>query len=301
MKQTKTHIISSSDGLSIAILVCEPNIEPKAIVQIAHGMAEHKERYIAFMSFLADHGYVCVINDHRGHGESVKVFDDLGYFYKGGAKALLNDTFEVSKWAKNRYNNIPLFLFGHSMGSLLVRAYARKYDYYINKLVICGSPSNNAFIWFGKLLTYFFSPHQRPEMLYKMVLGNKNRLFESERLPNAWLSANRDNVVKYNQDKYCGYKFTSNGCKSLFNLMNAAYSKHGWLVSRPNMPILFISGGKDPCMVDEDHFLKAVERIKKVGYTNVKYIVYPGLRHEILNENDINVFFDVLNFFDSTD
>ena len=89
MKQTKTHIISSSDGLSIAILVCEPETEPKAIVQIAHGMAEHKERYIAFMSFLADHGYICVINDHRGHGESVKVFDDLGYFYKGDRKSVV--------------------------------------------------------------------------------------------------------------------------------------------------------------------------------------------------------------------
>lgn len=91
MNMLKRRIEASSDGLRLAMLISEPVGEPKGIVQIVHGMCEHKERYIPFMEYLSAHGYVCAIHDHRGHGETVLNEEDLGYMYKGGWRALVEE------------------------------------------------------------------------------------------------------------------------------------------------------------------------------------------------------------------
>ena len=90
---------ASADDLSLAVLVSEPEGSPEGVFQIVHGMCEHKERYVPFMEYLSAHGYVCVIHDHRGHGESVKTPDDLGFMYKGGWRAMVEDVRVVSDWA----------------------------------------------------------------------------------------------------------------------------------------------------------------------------------------------------------
>ena len=145
MSKTEMFTIPSAvDGLPLSVFVVSPEDgQPKGLVQFAHGMAEHKERYLPFMQFLADHGYACLINDHRGHGASVKSPDDLGYFYAGGAAALVADLHQLTLWFRQRYPGPKLILFGHSMGSLAVRVYRQKYDGDIDGLVVCGSPGAN--------------------------------------------------------------------------------------------------------------------------------------------------------------
>ena len=108
---------SKCDGLYLDITVFEPENEIKGIFQISHGMAEHKERYYKFMEYLAENGYVTVINDHRGHGKSVKSNDDLGYFYDNSAEYIVEDLHQITKLIKEQYYNKPVVLFGHSMGS----------------------------------------------------------------------------------------------------------------------------------------------------------------------------------------
>ena len=120
---------SAYDGLpmTVAFLVpggqnSEPAAAPRAIVQLVHGMCEHKERYYPLMQYLVSKGFICVIHDHRGHGGSVRSADDLGYFYEGGYRAAVEDTHQVTQWAKENFPGLPLFLFGHSMGSMVVRS-----------------------------------------------------------------------------------------------------------------------------------------------------------------------------------
>ena len=110
------------DGI---IISCE---NPKGIVQISHGMCEHKERYINFMNFLSNHGYLCIIHDHRGHGKSIKDKNDLGYFYDNGHLAIVEDLHQITLMIKQQYPHLPLYLLGHSMGSLVVRCFCQKYD-----------------------------------------------------------------------------------------------------------------------------------------------------------------------------
>lgn len=149
----KEKIASPSDGLEISILLCGPAIgTPKGIVQIVHGMCEHKERYLPFMEYLAENGFYSIIHDHRGHGESIRSSEDLGYFYEGGWTAIIDDINAVTGRARTEHPELPLILFGHSMGSMAVRSYAKRYDDLISGLIVCGSPSRNSGAGIGKLV-----------------------------------------------------------------------------------------------------------------------------------------------------
>ena len=119
---------ASADDLTLSLLVSVPEGTPRGVFQLVHGMCEHKERYIPFMEFLTAHGYVCVIHDQRGHGASVKSVQDLGYLYEGGWRAMVEDVRVVCDWAQQEYPGLDYTLFGHSMGSMTVRSFAKRYD-----------------------------------------------------------------------------------------------------------------------------------------------------------------------------
>ena len=121
-------IVSSSDGLKLDIAYIVPKGETLGVIQISHGMAEHKERYFDFMEFLASNGYICVISDHRGHGKSIKNEDDLGYFYTDNINFIVDDLHEVTLYIKKKFKDKKIYLFSHSMGTLVSRCYIEKYD-----------------------------------------------------------------------------------------------------------------------------------------------------------------------------
>ena len=292
---------STFDDLSLSCLVSEPEDgQARGLVQLVHGMCEHKERYIPFMEFLSSNGYVCVIHDHRGHGESVKSSEDLGYMYKGGWKALVEDVRTVAQWAKEHYPGLKHILFGHSMGSMVVRSFAKRYDDMIDTLFVCGCPSDNPAKGAGKLLadlyTVFGGGHCRPKLLQKLSFGQYNAPFADEGYTAAWVCSDKETLKAYHSDPLCMYQFTANGFSNLMSLMKDCYSEKGWKVSRPDLPIHFISGADDPCMVSEKAIGQAVDLMKKVGYKQVDLKLYKGMRHEILNETARSlVWNDVLN------
>ena len=114
-------IPSEFDGLKLEVAIATPVEIPKGIIQFSHGMAEHKERYFDFMNYLTNHGYVCVIHDHRGHGESVEMEDDYGFFYTENEQAIIDDLYTVTKYIKNEYPGIPLWLRAGSLRDTTLR------------------------------------------------------------------------------------------------------------------------------------------------------------------------------------
>ena len=295
----KFTIPGASDNVQLSTLVIAPE-SPKAVFQLVHGMAEHKERYIPLMNYLSEKGYACVINDLRGHGESVASQEDLGYMGKGGMRGLVDDVHNVTNWAKEQYPGLPVFLLGHSMGSMIVRSYLKRYDKDIDGLIVCGSPSNNPAAGLGNFLAgcigLFKGQRHRSEFLADLSTGSYDKRFKADGLKNAWLSTNRANVQAYNNDPLCGFTFTVNGYRNgLFRLMQDIYSPKGWTVSHPELPVHFIAGSDDPCIVSIRKFSEAVSFIRARGYREVTSQVYPGLRHEILNETGReDVFRDIL-------
>lgn len=304
MKATEYRIRSHYDEVDLDVLVCTPETEdPKAVIQLVHGMCEYKERYVPFMEFLCGNGFACIIHDHRGHGKSVKAPEDLGYFYSSGWEGIVADIFVVNGMAKGMFPQKPVFLFGHSMGSLAVRCFAKRFDDLIDGLVVCGSPSKNPATGAGLMLTRLIGSikgdRHRPGLIHKMAFEGFNKKFESEG-PNAWLSTDKTVVDMYNADPLCGYMFTANGFIGLFNLMKDCYDLGEWKVSKPEMPILFIAGTDDPCITSYKDFIHATDCMRTVGYGNVKSHAYNGMRHEILNERQKEtVWNDLLEKFSS--
>jgi len=292
-------IKASADDLELAVAFIEPEGPAKGIFQIVHGMAEHKERYYGFMETLAANGYVAVIHDQRGHGESVKSKEDLGFMFKGGWKAMVEDVKVVQDWAKSRFPGLPVVLFGHSMGSLVVRSFAKRYDDSISRLIVCGCPSDNPAKGAGQAMAGLIGTirgwHHRSSLLNNMSFASYNKPFEKEG-DFAWLSQNKDNVRSYVDDPLCGYCFTASGFHGLMGVMRDCYSKKGWKASHPVLPIFFISGGDDPCRTSDEDFRKAVKFMEDRGYSNVRSKLYPGLRHEILLEKASEVVDDILGF-----
>lgn len=293
---------SACDNLDLDILYVVPSGTIKGLVQLSHGMAEHKERYRDFMSFLADRGYLVFINDHRGHGESVKNDLDYGYFYDQKGDYIVNDLYHLSLYFKKEYPGLPLYLFGHSMGSLVVRKYLQRYDDTIDKLIVCGSPSRNPLVKFALLLTdimiFFKGDRYRSPLINDLAFGSFDKRFAGD-LTNRWLSVNEENVKEYNQSKKNGFIFTLNGFRNLFLLMIDVYDKHRYQVKKPELPILFIAGKDDPVIGSIDKWHQAIMFLKKCGYKDVEGIAYEDMRHEILNEKErLIVYKDVGHFME---
>lgn len=298
-------IKASADALQLGLIVTEPEGEPRAIVQFCHGMCEHKERYIPFMEYLSGHGYICVMHDHRGHGESVKCTEDLGYMYEGGWQALVDDVKVVNDWIRAEYgSSLKLFLFGHSMGSMVVRSFAKRWDCLLDGLFVCGCPSWNPASGIGRILAKVLglgNDHRRPALLQAMSFGSFNKPFQQDG-PNAWVCSDKEALAAYNSDPLCQYIFTANGFYNLLGLCQDCYSspKKGWAVSKPSMPVRFISGAEDPCRISDKDLDKAVALMSAVGYTDVTLTTYAGMRHEILNETlKAVVWEDILKEFDT--
>ena len=302
MPETRCYTLKSeADGLELSLCEVLPDGEPRALVQLAHGMSEHKERYLPFMQALAAHGYAAIINDHRGHGASVRDRGDLGYFYAGGAEALLEDMRQISRAFKARFPGKKLILFGHSMGSLAVRAYRRKYESEIDALVVCGSPGANpatgAGLALNRLMTLLRGERYVSPMFVQMTTGGYAKRFPDPTTANRWLSVNEQNVRAYDADPLCGFPFTLNGYRALLELMRDAYAPAP--ARNPGLPVHFISGADDPCAPDAKGFDDAVARLRADGFQRVTSKMYPGMRHEILNDDGREqVIGDLLALFD---
>lgn len=302
MESKNFNIKSDFDGLNLSCLLYIPD-SIKGIIQIVHGMAEHKERYIYFMERLCESGYVVFAHDHRGHGKSIKTEEDLGYFYDSTGKAIVDDCHQMTIYLKNKFKNVPLILFGHSMGSLVVRAYTKKYDFDIDKLIVCGSPSENSAATAAKVLIDLDILRKGDRYISKtftsLATGAYGKAYPNEGL-NSWISKNKQNVDNYNNDPLCGFPFTLNGYRNLMILMQEAYAKKGWILKNSLLPIMFISGSGDPCAESKEKWLKAIGSMKSHGYKNVSGKMYEGYRHEILQEDcKDEIVNDVLHFIES--
>ena len=291
-------IKSSSDGLKIELAYTIPKDEIKGIVQFSHGMAEHKERYFNFMEYLSNNGYVCVINDHRGHGNSVKDKKDLGYFYTDDINFIIDDLHDVTKYIKEKFSNQKLHLFSHSMGTLVARGYMQKYDNEIEKIILCGTPTQNPFTPFAIFMAYVFKfigmGKKTNKILNQLTFASYNKGYNTE---NEWLSKNPENISIYNDDELCGFIFTTNGFINLYKLLKRAFEPQKYEVKNKKLDIFLIAGKNDPVIQSEQKFKNLEQFLNKLGYKNIKSKLYPDLRHEILNEKEYEqIYRDVLEF-----
>ena len=296
----ESYLMSEADGLELSVLGVIPgNRKFRGIVQLVHGMSENKERYLSFMNYLADHGYITIIHDHRGHGKSVRSKKDLGYMYGGGSSALLQDIQTVNRLIREEFPDLPLILLGHSMGSLAVRALASRHDDCMDMLIICGSPSKNPGRFLGEQIARgeqaLFGARHKSKLLETLSFGGYALRFIEDKNCTSWVCSDKAVADAYQDSALCGFTFTDDAYLTLFGLMKQAYDVKHWNCTRPEMPVLFLSGADDPCMGNVRKFAHAVKDMRRAGYRDVKGKLYPGMRHEILNEKEKDrVYRDIL-------
>lgn len=250
------------------------------------------------MTYMSEHGVICMANDHRGHGESVRRPEDRGYMYSGGYAALVDDMKMVTDHIHSGYPDLQVFLLGHSMGSLAVRTYMKNYDDSISGVILCGSPSRNPLSSAGLVLSRFLSlfgeGRMRVGMIQRLTSRSYDRRFAGEGC-NAWTCSDVSVRKEFAANPSCSFDFTANAMHALMSMMKETYSADGWNVGNPGMPIYFISGGDDPCMRDERSFHASVRHLADLGYRDVTSAIYSGMRHEVLNETGkIEVWNDIL-------
>lgn len=278
-------------------------MKPVGMIHFLHGMCEHKERYEQTMGFFSAQGYVCSIADMRGHGEHCVEGKGLGYLGAERVEGLIDDVNNAILSLKHHYEGLPLYLCGHSMGSLLARAYCQKHDKELAGLILIGSPSYAPATPFGILLVrammlFHKSTYQSP-LVTSLVTGSFQKALPEGSPDNAWISYRKENVDQYNADPLCGFSFTLNGYLTLFELMKSVYSVKDWHVSNRELPVLFLSGADDPCRLSDAAFSQAVNHMKKIGYHQVDSRLYEHMRHKIFNEEDrLSVWNDMLDFLD---
>lgn len=300
MERRELHIESKVDGLQISVLEIVPDQKPRAVVYMVHGLCGCKERFVPFMEYLAANGIACVASDHRGHGSSIREEEDRGYMYNGGAEAIVMDMDVVVDYIKDRYRGLKLVMVGHSMGSLAARAYVKNHDSRINTLIICGSPSPNPLAPVGSLIIRGIckagGDRMRVGSLQKFTSRRYNKPF-SEEGEQAWTCSDPQVRKAFAEDPRCNFTLTADGAATLMELFKEAYSRKDWSIDNPAMPVIFLSGEDDPCMISQERFEHSVDHMRKLGYKDVSSKTYPGMRHEILNERDrLTVWKDILKY-----
>ncbi|MDO4489548.1 MAG: alpha/beta hydrolase [Lachnospiraceae bacterium] len=303
MKTDTFFTMSKADELLLEVLAAEPDpgIPVKGIIQIVHGNCEHKERYLPFIRYMTSAGYACIIHDHRGHGRSVRSQEDLGYMYGLGEKGLLSDIHQITVMAKKRWPGLPLIQLGHGMGSLAVRCCLKKWEEDVFCVILSGSHSKNPLtapgIIYAKLRRR--KVKKKSKVLKQIMHVPYDKRFPGENAEFNWLCRNQDVVAEYNEDPLCGFELSVDGYDTYLHLMQDTYKKQRWRTEKPELPILFVGGADDPYIGGPAPFHQALRAMRSLGYRNVKGKLYPGLRHEVLNEEERElVFRDLENYLD---
>ena len=282
--------LSASDGHEVACYSWVPD-NPKAVVQIAHGMGEHARRYDWVAQQLNDKGYAVYANDHRGHGGTSGPV--LGYMGADGWNRSLADMYELGQFARAQHNGLKLILLGHSMGSMLSQQYITRYGCSIDALVLSGSPgfkeTRLAFInrFLMKFECWRHGPDGTSELMQNAIFGNSNAPFDS---PGAtgyeWLSRDQEEVAAYIADEQCGFVLSPGSLIDMSQGSTITQDKLSLLRIPHNLPIYIFSGSEDPVHGEQADLNRLVNAYRKRGLTELTYKLYPGGRHEMFNETN---------------
>lgn len=287
----------------IRALRWKPEGEVLCVLQIIHGMAEHVERYDTFANFMADKGILVVANDHLGHGRSAISEEEYGYFCdKDPLVTVIKDIHRLKKLTQNENQGKKYFILGHSMGSLLLRNYLFYYATGIDGAILSGTASQPAMttkpgLLLLHLIGLFKGKKYRSPFASKLVNGDANGHIQDKRTEFDWLSRDPEIVDRYIEDPACGFLFTINGYLTLVKSVDRLNDQKRLNKLPKDLPLLFLSGEEDPVGNYGKGVKRAYDQLLKAGMKNTQMKLYPGFRHEILNEiGKETVYEDVLAF-----
>lgn len=274
--------------------------KPVCIMQIVHGMSEYVERYDEFARFMAGKGILVVGDDHLGHGKSVNPGDPYGYFCKEDAPTVLvRDEHRLKKMMQEQYQGVPYIILGHSMGSFIVRNYLMRYGSGIDGAVIMGTGMHSRpMIAVVRILAgiqgIICGQKHVSKVINGLVFGSYNKRIKNPGSAFDWVCANEESLKRYIADPLCGFFFTVNGFQTLMKLVWNLHDTEKLNKMPKDLPVFFVSGEEDPVGNYGRSVTEVYESFQKLGMEHVQMKLYPGDRHEILNETDrVDIYGDI--------
>lgn len=298
---TEAYFHSNDGKHQVHTLIWQTNAkEHRGIVQIAHGVCEHIGRYDEFAHYLANAGYIVCGNDHLGHGKTSASISDLGWMEADDHLNMLRDMNTLFRIMHKRYPELPYYLFGHSMGSFLVRLYAAQFASDLSGIILCGTMQLPAPVLLmndpvQKLLDRLPPDFDMGDMA-NAAFGKFTKKLLKEDDDLSWISKNKENLAHWREDPYAGFPVGNELARELVSLAVKAGMPKTVRRLPAGFPVMLISGAKDPVgffgrgVIAYSDLLMQADIIPEV-------ILYPGDRHEILNEEDREkVYADVVSF-----
>ncbi len=304
-------ILHDSANNDIHIYLYEPAQKPfKGIVHIIHGASEHFTRYGLFAEFLNKNGFAVIGADLLGHGLSTPTNDYVHFADQNGAELTFESVTLVKDYIAKNYPDLPVFLFGHSMGSFLARMVLLRHPDFYKKAVISGTGYMSkllmgAALILGTVIRFFRGPRHISPLMNKVGLESYNAkmvrdgLIPKEGLPEQWLTRNLDIQQYYHDSPMCGQPFTVTAYVDTIQWLKFINKYSNIKKGNLETPLFFISGALDPVSNYGKEVEKLVSDFRRAGYKSVVLKLFADDRHEVLNELDNqNAYQEIVGFLD---
>ena len=291
MAKQEDFVFSSSDGIhSIHVRLWAPETPPRAVVQLVHGVAEHIGRYEAFAAFLTEHGIAAGGTDHLGHGLSVNDESELGWFAESnGWDKIVLDEHSLRDILHDRYPDVPLILLGHSMGSFMARTYIGEFPDDFDLCILSGTGHTpGAVCRAGRMMARReirrHGSKYRSAALQNMAFGSYLKGIDDPIGPNDWICTDPDVIRAYDADPLCGFTGSAELMYEMMRGLELIGNNTHIRKMKKDLPVLFIAGDADPVGNWGKGVRTVFDRFRGIGMRDVTIKMYPGMRHEVLNE-----------------
>ena len=280
--------ITVEDGTMIEVKIDKAKKSTIGIVHLFHGMAEHMDRYQELVEALNTQGYDVVRHNHRGHGKEIDE-NERGHF--NSMNQIVDDAYEIIETLYLEELNVPYIIIGHSMGSIIARLFVEKYPDIAQGLILTGTGMFSK--WKGvpiriamKIVTFIFGKRRRLKWVNQLLNKTFNKKITQPRTESDWISTRQDEVDKFVEDEFCGFKVSNQLIYQTLKTMMKTAERQQLKRTDKNLPILFISGKDDP-FGEYGKGIKHLARLyKRVGIKHITVQLYKHKRHEILFEED---------------
>jgi alpha-beta hydrolase superfamily lysophospholipase len=265
-----------------------PEGPPRAVVQIAHGLTEHSARYARLASALNAAGYAAYANDHRGHGPKADA-SDLGHFADvSGWDKVVGDLWTFNRLIAVEQPGVPIIFLGHSLGSFLGRGFIAEHSDVLAGAALSGSDGKPPMMAaLGRLIAreerLRLGPRGKSDPIIQMWFGEFNKPFKPARTAYDWLSRDEKEVDAFVADPFCGFPFTTQLAIDVLDALPRVTGPASLAAIRKDMPLYVFSGERDPVGAN---IKGLISDLKAAGFTRLTIRIYPGARHETLNETN---------------
>lgn len=281
--------LSASDETPLYVNRWSPATPPRAVLMVAHGMAEHGGRYGRFADALTQAGFAVFAHDQRGHGQTAGEGVQGHFADASGWTRVVNDLASLNHHIRQQYPGLPIFLFAHSMGSYIGQAYLMQHSCSLQGAILSGSNYQPRWLYrlaaaIARVERWRLGPRRSSRLIQWLSFGSYNRAFAPTRTPYDWLSADPAEVDAYVADPRCGFACTTQLWIDLLDGLSEITPVQNLAQIDPDLPLLVIGGERDP--VSAGTRLEALaDALREAGVRDVQLRVYANARHELLNEN----------------